>query len=211
MVLKTIWAVYFALLKLSASQQIGTKIPEVHPKITTFKCTKGGGCTAQNTSIVLDTDWRLVSAVDGSGICKEPGLGGLNKTLCPDVVTCAKNCALEGVNYTAMGVHTNNADSMTLNMYVGDLGVSPRVYLLDPSDTNYKGLKLVNGEFTFDVDMSNLPCGMNGALYLSEMSLTGARSNLNAAGASMGTGYCDAQCPTTYTWNNGVVSGPVLS
>ncbi|KAH8890637.1 putative endo-beta-1,4-glucanase celB [Thozetella sp. PMI_491] len=203
---KATLAVVIALLGLSVSQQIGTKIPEVHPKLTTFKCTKTGGCKAQNTSVVLDIDWRLVSAVGGNGICKEPGPGGLNKTLCPDAVACGHNCALEGVNYTAMGVHTNNADSLTLNMYVGDLAVSPRVYLLDSSGKNYEDLRLVNGEFAFDVDMSNLPCGMNGALYLSEMSMTGARSDLNSAGASMGTGYCDAQCPTGYTWNNGVAN-----
>ncbi|KAI0024553.1 concanavalin A-like lectin/glucanase [Xylariomycetidae sp. FL0641] len=36
---------------------------------------------------------------------------------------------------------------------------------------------------------------MNGALYLTEMDATGARGDLNAAGAGYGTGYCDAQCP----------------
>jgi cellulose 1,4-beta-cellobiosidase len=29
----------------------------------------------------------------------------------------------------------------------------------------YKVFKLKNREFTFDVDVSQLPCGLNGALY----------------------------------------------
>jgi cellulose 1,4-beta-cellobiosidase len=52
-------------------------------------------------------------------------------------------------------------------------------------------------EFTFDVDVSQLPCGLNGALYFVEMVADGGMSQfpLNKAGAQYGTGYCDAQCP----------------
>lgn len=32
---------------------------------------------------------------------------------------------------------------------------------------NYKMFNLINKEFTFDVDVSELPCGLNGALYFS--------------------------------------------
>jgi len=64
----------------------------------------------------------------------------------------------------------------------------------------------MNAEFSFDTDASKLPCGMCGALYLSEMEMSGGRSDLNPAGASMGTGYCDAQCSTEFTWVNGIVS-----
>ena len=206
MVLKATSTV-LALLGLGASQQLGKTIPEVHPQLTTYKCTKSNGCTAQNSLIVAEQDWRLVSAVDGSGVCKQPGRGALNKTLCPDAVTCAKNCALEGVNYTSIGVNTK-ADSLKLDMYVGSLDVSPRVYLLDRDGKSYEDLKLLNAEISFDVDVSKLPCGMNGALYLSEMDMDGGRSDLNPAGASRGTGYCDAQCYTTHTWTNGVVIRP---
>merc|ERR1719211_170342 len=54
---------------------------------------------------------------------------------------------------------------------------------------------LPNKEFTFDVDVSNLPCGLNGALYFVEMDEAGGKYPTNTAGASYGTGYCDAQCP----------------
>ena len=192
------------LLYQAASQQIG-HIPEVHPVLTTYKCTKAGGCIAQNSSVVLDAELRQTRAVNGTGICKDWGLGPLNKTLCPDSITCAKNCALEGANYTQWGVHTKG-DEMLLKMYVDGEVASPRVYLLDSTGKNYEDFRLMNGEFSFDTDASKLPCGMCGALYLSEMEISGGRSDLNPAGASMGTGYCDAQCSTEFTWVNGIVS-----
>jgi len=64
-------------------------------------------------------------------------------------------------------------------------------------DTTYKKFNLKNREFTFTVDVSNLPCGLNGALYFVEMDADGGMSKypLNKAGAKYGTGYCDGQCP----------------
>ena len=66
------------------------------------------------------------------------------------------------------------------------------------SDSKYELFKVLNQEFTFDVDVSNLPCGLNGALYFSEMDEDGGLSKYptNKAGAKYGTGYCDSQCPT---------------
>jgi cellulose 1,4-beta-cellobiosidase len=37
------------------------------------------------------------------------------------------------------------------------------------SDNKYEMFKLKNKEFTIDVDVSSLPCGLNGALYFVEM------------------------------------------
>ena len=63
---------------------------------------------------------------------------------------------------------------------------------------------LLNQEFSFDVDVSNLPCGLNGALYLVEMDADGGMSfSTNECGAQYGTGYCDAQCPHDMKWING--------
>lgn len=75
--------------------------------------------------------------------------------------------------------------------------VGSRVYLMAPDDTNYQMFKLKNREFTFDVDVSGLPCGLNGALYFVSMDADGGKSkySTNSAGAKFGTGYCDAQCP----------------
>jgi hypothetical protein len=62
-----------------------------------------------------------------------------------------------------------------------------------------------NQEFTFDVDLSNLPCGFNGALYFVSMDADGGMSkySTNKAGAKYGTGYCDAQCPRDLKFING--------
>jgi len=64
---------------------------------------------------------------------------------------------------------------------------------------------LLNKEFTFDVDVSTLECGLNGALYFVDMDPDGgiAKYPTNKAGAKYGTGYCDAQCPHDVKWING--------
>lgn len=69
---------------------------------------------------------------------------------------------------------------------------------------------LKNQEFTFDVDVSQLVCGLNGALYFVAMDADGGMSKYpnNNAGAAYGTGYCDAQCPHDLKFING--AGNVL-
>jgi cellulose 1,4-beta-cellobiosidase len=49
----------------------------------------------------------------------------------------------------------------------------------------YQMFNLVNREFSFDVDVSTLPCGLNGALYFVEMDEDGGESKFpgNKAGA----------------------------
>ena len=41
--------------------------------------------------------------------------------------------------------------------------VGGRTYLMESED-KYKIFKLLNAEFTFEVDVSNMPCGLNGEL-----------------------------------------------
>ena len=86
--------------------------------------------------------------------------------------------------------------------------IGSRVYLLSEDDTTYEMFNLKNQEFTFDVDMSNLPCGLNGAVYFVEMDQDGGTSEYptNTAGAQFGTGYCDSQCPQDIKFINGQVS-----
>jgi cellulase len=96
---------------------------------------------------------------------------------------------MEGISdYTQYGVSTDGGN-MRLDMYNPSGGVaSPRLYLLAEDEKNYEMLQLTGNELSFDVDVSKLPCGMNGALYLSEMKADGGRSDLNPGGASYGTG-----------------------
>jgi cellulase len=192
-------------LQIAAGQTLG-KTPEVHPKLQTFKCTKKGGCKTVNSAVVLDELAHPVhQKVETSLNCGVWG-GPPNVTVCPDEATCAKNCIVEGISdYSQYGVYTKGASITLHQLNKAGADVSPRVYLLDESGQKYDMMKLTGNEFAFDVDMSALPCGMNAALYLSEMSETGGRSSLNPGGAAYGSGYCDAQC-FTYPFVNGVVS-----
>ena len=92
---------------------------------------------------------------------------------------------------------------MTKNGQSGGVNVGSRTYMLADPD-NYEMFMLKNQEFTFDVDVSNLPCGVNGALYFVEMPQDGGKSHpADKAGAHYGTGYCDAQCPQDIKFING--------
>jgi cellulase len=117
----------------------------------------------QNTSIVLDSSPGLARGAPGSRTASD---------------------------YAAMGVSTSGS-SLSLSHYVKSGGklnsASPRVYLLG-DDGKYVMMKLLGQEISVDVDYSDVPCGENGAFFLSEMKPDGKGS------AKTGSGYCDAQC-----------------
>lgn len=180
-----------SLLGLVAGQSLGNASIEVHPRLTTWKCTKAGGCKSRNNAIVLDSATHWIHQKDNSSLgCGNWG-SPADPDACPDEETCAKNCIMEGIsNYGDFGLSTSGG-SLKMDMFSPSGGVaSPRVYLLAEDEKNYEMLQLTGNEFTFDVDLSKLPCGMNGALYLSEMAADGGRSALNPGGATYGTGYC---------------------
>lgn len=197
---RTAALVSFALLAMVSGQQVGTNMAEVHPTLPSQKCT-ASGCTTQNTKVVLDANWRWVHTTTGYTNCYTGNTW--DATLCPDGVTCAKNCALDGADYSGTYGITTSGNALTLKFVTGS-NVGSRVYLMS-DDSTYELFKLLNQEFTFDVDMSNLPCGLNGALYLSQMDADGGMSRFsgNKAGAKYGTGYCDSQCPRDIKFING--------
>lgn len=72
--------------------------------------------------------------------------------------------------------------------------VGSRMYLVDSGSEKYLALNMLGREISFDADMSNAGCGLNGAIYFVELPLDGG-PNLNSGNpASVGLGYCDAQC-----------------
>ena len=73
--------------------------------------------------------------------------------------------------------------------------VGSRLYVTEKNGKKYKMFKLLNREFTLDVDVKTMNCGMNGAVYFIEMDKKGGEGQTNHAGAKFGTGNCDAQCP----------------
>lgn len=84
-------------------------------------------------------------------------------------------------------------DFVTQGAYSKNIG--SRMYMMQ-DESHYEMFELRGREFTVDVDVSQLPCGLNGALYFVEMPKDGDMGKGdNRAGAKYGTGYCDAQCP----------------
>ncbi|CAK4723347.1 hypothetical protein LEN26_016886 [Aphanomyces euteiches] len=182
-----------ALAAFARAQQVGTNQAEVHPVLQTQTCTKAGGCSTQNTKIVLDSNWRWLHQVGNYTACRDNS-GNWDKSVCADGVSCAKNCAYEGVDYKASGI---TASGQTLSFEL-----NKRLYLLE-DDNNYKLFKLLNQEFSFDIDLSQAGCNSDAGIYFVEMDKTGGRSATNTAGATYGTGYCDAQCGEGAPFVNG--------
>ncbi|KAJ5469202.1 hypothetical protein N7475_006954 [Penicillium sp. IBT 31633x] len=191
-------------LGAAQAQQVGTNTAEVHPSLTWQKCTTGGSCTTQNGKVVVDANWRWVHKTGGYTNCYTGNTW--DKSICPDDVTCAANCALEGADYPGTYGVTASGSSLRLNFVTqaSQKNIGSRLYLM-ADDSKYEMFQLLNQEFTFDVDVSNLPCGLNGALYFVSMDEDGgmARYPANKAGAKYGTGYCDAQCPRDLKFING--------
>ncbi|KAI5788352.1 cellulose 1,4-beta-cellobiosidase precursor [Geopyxis carbonaria] len=187
-----------ALLSAVSAQQVGTLTAESHPKLTWSKCSEGGSCTEVSGSVTLDSNWRWLHDTAGSDNCYTGN--EWDTALCPDGATCAENCALDGADYEGTYGLKTSGDALT-HTFVTEgpysTNIGSRVYLMADDDENYEMFSLLNQEFTFDVDVSNLPCGLNGALYFVDMEADGGLSSNanNKAGAAYGTGYCDAQCP----------------
>ncbi|KAL4998261.1 putative 1,4-beta-D-glucan cellobiohydrolase A [Aspergillus recurvatus] len=195
---------FSALLSVSRAQQAGTSQEEVHPSLTWQRCDASGSCTDVAGSVVLDSNWRWTHSVDGYTNCYTGNTW--DSTLCPDNESCAANCAVDGADYEGTYGITSTGDSLTLKFVTGS-NVGSRVYLMEDDET-YQMFDLLNNEFTFDVDVSNLPCGLNGALYFTSMDADGGMSKYegNSAGAKYGTGYCDSQCPRDIKFINGLAN-----
>nr|ADN88316.1 cellobiohydrolase I [Neolentinus lepideus] len=200
--------VAFSLIAMACGQQVGTLTAETHPALPWQLCTTAGGCATQSSGkIVLDSNWRWLHSTSGATNCYTGNTW--DATLCPDGTTCAANCALDGADYEGTYGITASGNALTLKFVTSSAqkNIGSRVYLM-ASDTSYEMFKLLNQEFTFDVDVSNLPCGLNGALYFSQMDADGGLSKFptNKAGAKYGTGYCDSQCPRDIKFINGVAN-----
>ena len=150
-------AIASLLASVAYGQQIGSNTAESHPKLTTSQCT-ASGCTAQAGSVVLDSNWRWTHTTSGYTNCYTGN--SWDASLCPDGATCASNCAVDGADYSGTYGITTSGDALTLKFVTGK-NVGSRVYLMDTADSKYQMFNLKNQEFTFDVDVSNMPCGLN--------------------------------------------------
>lgn len=201
--------IFLATLGLVAAQQSGVVKDEYHPAFPLQVCSNSGGCSGEGTSVTMDANWRWVHNVGGYTNCYN---GTWNPEFCPDSDSCCKNCALDGVPKEDWSqVYGVNATTGGFNLGLKQGGnVGSRFYLLDSNQDKYRMFNLKNREFSFDVDVSTLGCGINGALYFVEMPEDGgeadSRLGLNQAGAKYGTGYCDAQCANDIKFIGGVAN-----
>ena len=201
-----------ALVSLSLAvavlgQQVGTYTTENHPRLPWQECTRSGCTTRSSGTVSLDANWRWTHVTGNYTNCYTGS--AWNTSICTDGPTCASRCALEGANYQSTYGITTSGDALTLKFVTRgeNTNVGSRVYLME-SESKYKMFNVLNKEFTFDVDVSKLPCGLNGALYFVQMDEDGgmARYSGNKAGAKYGTGYCDSQCARDIKYINGEVS-----
>jgi len=199
-----------ALLTGVDAQVAGSLKKENNPSLSYSFCNEDG-CKEHKRSVTIDSNWRWTHKRGETTNCYTGNLW--DTATCPDQETCWQACEIEGADEeyeNTYGVRSQN-DGKSLNLTFVTQGpysknVGSRVYLLDSDKDTYKMFKLKNREFTFDVDVSGLPCGLNGALYFVDMDADGgkARHEKNTAGARYGTGYCDAQCPHDLKWINGL-------
>jgi len=201
--------------QIAVAQQAGTLQPEAHPDMWMQTDCTASGCKREKASVVLDANWRWVQRQGQNCYTGTKW----DQAVCSDGdgEACAQTCSVEGADYEGTYGVTSNSDKDGVNLkfvtkhsYGANYG--SRLYVMDGEDS-YMLFKLKNREFTLDVDVSNLPCGLNGAVYFVEMDKYGdVDGSGNTAGAKYGTGYCDAQCPhdlkfikgqaNTLNWNS---------
>lgn len=167
-----------------------------HPQLTWQQCTVANGCTTQAGAISLDSNWDWTHKLgDYQPNCYDGNKW--DKTLCPDAETCAHNCALDAGSVpefeSTYGISAQS-DALSLRFLTrqqrGGSNVGSRTYLYNQDKGIYQMFTLKNREFSFDVDVSQLPCGLNGALYFVQMDPDGGMKRFpgNKAGANFGTG-----------------------
>ncbi|KAI0454790.1 cellulose 1,4-beta-cellobiosidase [Xylaria acuta] len=185
-----------ALVATAKAQCAASLTTETHPALTWQQCSAGGSCSNVNGKVVVDSNWRWVHDTSGTNCYNG---NEWDTALCKDATSCASACCLDGADYAGTYGATTSGNALNLKFVTNgpySKNIGSRLYLMKDDET-YQGFKLLGNEFTFDVDVSNLPCGLNGALYFVSMDLDGGKAKhpTNTAGAKYGTGYCDSQCP----------------
>jgi cellulose 1,4-beta-cellobiosidase len=194
-------------LAIANAQQVGKETTETHPKMSWQKCT-ASSCSTVSGEVVLDSNWRWLHDKGGYTNCYTGN--EWNMTACPDGKTCASNCALDGAEYSKTYGISTSGNALTLSFlkeHEYGTNVGSRLYLMNGA-SKYQMFTLMGNEFAFDVELSSLECGLNGALYFVSMDEDGGMSKFssNKAGAKYGTGYCDSQCARDLKFINGIVS-----
>lgn len=163
--------------------------------LTIYQCSQANGCVEEQMYVTLDANWRWYYHTRNYQNCFNSGQGFDCQGDCSDCVLT------DQMDYfDTYGISTDGTELKLTYVLPSEYGgYGARTYLVDGTgtDAEYKMfyLDLENGwEFSFDVDLSRIPCAMNDALYFVEMEKDGGKSR-GSQGPHFGTGYCDAQCP----------------
>lgn len=143
-----------ALVATAKAQCAASLTTETHPALTWQDCSSGS-CADVNGKVVVDANWRWVHDSTGTN-CYD---GNEWTDLCTDATTCASECCLDGADYAGTYGATTSGNALTLKFVTQgpySTNIGSRMYLMK-DDTTYQGFKLLGNEFTFDVDVSNLP------------------------------------------------------
>lgn len=137
------------------AQQACTTTTETKPTLSWSTCTSSG-CTNNSGSVVIDANWRWTHDVSGYTNCYTGNTWDAD--LCPDDETCATACCVDGASYEDTYGISSSDDALTLGFVTTstDTNIGSRTFLM-ASDTEYEMFELLGKEFTFDVDVSNLP------------------------------------------------------
>lgn len=163
--------------------------------LTIYQCSAANGCVEEQMYVTLDANWRWYYHTRNYQNCFNSGEGFDCQGDCSDCVLT------DQMDYfDTYGISTDGTELKLTYVLPSEYGgYGARTYLVDGTgtDAEYKMfyLDLQDGwEFSFDVDLSRIPCAMNDALYFVEMEKDAGKSR-GSQGPHFGTGYCDAQCP----------------
>lgn len=146
-------AAFLALVATVSAQAACTLTTEDPPSLTWQECSSDGTCIEVEGSVSVDANWRWTHDRSSSTNCYTGN--EWDATLCPDDATCTENCCVDGADYESTYGVASSGSALTLDFVTGS-NVGSRLYLL-ANDSSYQGFTLLGNEFTFDVDVSNLP------------------------------------------------------
>ena len=122
------------LIGAVSAQEAGKQKQETHPPMSLATCTKTGGCQKAQKSMTMDSNWRWTHNTGGYTNCYTGTTW--DTSFCPDPQTCAKNCAIDGVDTSDMkntyGV-SSTGDQLRLNFVTHgqySKNVGSRLYMM---------------------------------------------------------------------------------
>lgn len=188
-----------ALVAAVKAQQVCTLTTETKPSLSWSTCTSAGSCTSTTAPVVIDANWRWVHDTEGYLNCYTGNTW--NATYCPDNESCAENCCLDGADYSSTYGISASGDALSLGFVTQNsngANIGSRTYLM-ASNTEYQMFDLLGKEFTFDVDVSNLPvCHTRPPAVLCTKRLTKNNSSAVSTGPCTSSPWMPmAACPST--------------